>query len=229
MLTRNKINFMMMLCAVIFINSIILRGNNISAETSSLNVVKQRQHPFLFSDKSVIERAKERVKKLDWAANVYDKMKKNADKILSEAIDIPAVGGQWYHHYVCKKCGTRLEYTDKKHLCPKCKTEYTGWPYDEVIAGRKHRENMKAIETLGMVYAITEDEKYAKKAGEILLAYAERYTSFPFHDYKGGTMKRGARMLAQTLDESVSIIGVVWGYDLIYSSKSLTDADREKN
>ena len=239
MLIRSKIYFLILFFYLFLFNVRAEEKPAVSAPTASdraissaaisdANVVKQRQHPFLFADKAIIERAKERAKKFDWAGKIFEKMEKEADKILSEPTNIPSVGGQWSHHYVCKKCGTRLINKDNKHICPKCKTEYTGWPYDEVIAGHQHRENLKAVETLGLVYALTGDEKYAKKASEILLAYAERYTSFPIHDYKGGTMKRGARLFAQTLDESTSIIGTVWGYDLIYSSKSLSDADREK-
>jgi hypothetical protein len=35
-------------------------------------------------------------------------------------------------------------------------------------------------------------------------------------------------MLAQTLDEAVAVIGVAWGYDLIYNSPCLSAADKRK-
>ncbi len=189
---------------------------------------KYRNHPFLFADRASIARAKERIETEAWAKEVFDEIVRKADGILSEPIEIPPQGGQWNHHYVCKKCGTRLSYKEWKHLCPRCGKEYSGWPYDEVIAGRKHRSNLAAVETLGWAYALTGKEAYAEYARALLMMYADAYTSYPFHDYQGGTLSKGARLLAQTLDESTAIIGTIAGYDLVYASPAWTDADREK-
>lgn len=189
---------------------------------------KTREHPFLFADQAMLLKSRERVETFPWAKAIYTGLIKKADKILSEAIDIPAVGGQWSHHYVCQECGARLSHKEGKHLCPSCGKEYRGWPYDEVIAGNRHRKNLNNIETLGLAYAFSENEAYARYARDILLQYAEVYTSYPLHDYRGGTLKKGARLLAQTLGESTSIIGAAWGYDLIYSSSSIKDSEREK-
>jgi hypothetical protein len=189
---------------------------------------KERKHPFLFADRESITRAKERIATEAWAKEVFDEIVRKADGILSEPIEIPAQGGQWSHHYVCKECGTHLAFTEGKHLCPHCGKEYSGWPYNEVIAGRKHRSNLAAVETLGWAYALTGEEAYAEYAKALLIQYAEAYTSYPFHDYQGGTLPRGARLLAQTLDESTAIIGTVAGYDLVYASPAWTDADRRK-
>ena len=142
--------------------------------------------------------------------------------------DVPTIGGQWAQHYVCKECGGKLTHEAGKHLCAKCGKEYAGWPYNEVIAGRVHRANWSAVQTLGLAYALTGEEKYARGARDLLLAYADVYPSFPIHDYQGGTMRRGGRMLAQTLDESVASIPLVLGYDLVHGSPSLSDADRDR-
>ena len=174
----------------------------------------------------MFEQARDRCGRLPWAKKYLADLLDKASKSLENPVEIPAVGGQWSQHYVCKACGSRLSHEKGRHICPRCKKEYKGWPYDEVIAGNKHRAHWSAVENLGLAYTFTHDEKFAARAREILIAYADRYTSFPFHDYKGGTMKRGARVLAQTLDEAVEIIGVVWGYDLIYNSPRLSAADR---
>jgi len=189
---------------------------------------KDRKHPFLFADHASIARAKKRIATEAWAKEVFEEIVQKADAILSAPIEIPAQGGQWSHHYVCKECGTRLSFTHGKHLCPHCGKEYSGWPYDEVIAGRKHRSNLAAVETLGWAYALTGKEAYAEYAKALLTKYADAYTSYPFHDYQGGTLSKGARLLAQTLDESTVIIGTVAGYDLVYSSPAWSDAERRK-
>lgn len=189
---------------------------------------RDREHPFLFADRSSIARAQRRIETETWAKEVYDDIVRKADALLSEPVEIPPQGGQWSHHYVCKECGTRLTYSKKQHLCLSCRKEYRGWPYDEVVAGRKHRSNLAAIETLGQAYALSGKEAYAEYARDLLVKYADVYASYAFHDYQGGTLPKGARLLAQTLDESTAIIGAVWGYDLIYPSPAWTDADRKK-
>ncbi len=214
----------------------LLAGNEIlkmleesGAGTQAAPAVKTlppREHPFLFAGEETLARARERCRKQPWAAEYLSDLLEKAGRSLGKPVEIPAEGGQWSQHYVCKSCGSRLSHENGKHLCPRCGKEYTGWPYDEVIAGNRHRANWKEVENCGLAYALTHDEKFARRAREILIAYADRYTSYPFHDYKGGTMKRGARVLAQTLDEAVGIIGVAWGYDLIYNSPCMTADDR---
>ncbi len=188
--------------------------------------IPDRPHPFLFIDAAGCKMAKERADRLPWAKEHFDKIMALADKALETPLEIPDEGGQWSHHYVCKKCGAGLKYRNGKHICERCNIEYTGWPYDQVILANIHSRNWNDIERLGLAYALTGNERYAVKTRELLLAYAERYESFPIHDYQNKTSKKGARVFAQTLDESVRLIGVAWGYDLIYNSPCMSEADR---
>ena len=183
-------------------------------------------HPHVFVTTSQIERARQRATTLPWAHDIVSTLVANCDSALSAPLQIPEKAGQWSHHYVCKVCGTRLEYTNGKHICPQCHREYKGWPYDEVIAARQHTDNIDAIRDLGLVYAMTSETKYAQRARDLLVAYADRYTSFPIHDYKGGQMQKGARLFAQTLDEAFRTIPLVMGYDCVCNSSALSDADR---
>ena len=220
-ITRNKISYY----AGVLLLALSFCFSSFAAKDSNW---KDRKHPFLFADQAMIDQAKARADTYPWAKKVVEDVIKSAEKILQDPIEIPALGGQWSHHYVCKECGTKLQHKNGKHICPNCGKEYTGWPYDEVVAAMKHRKNLANVETLGLAYALTSNEDYARYARDILLKYADVYTSYPFHDYKGGKLKKGARLLAQTLDESTSIIGTAWGYDLIYTSPSLTDEQRTK-
>ena len=183
-------------------------------------------HPFLLGDKATYAAAAEKAGNRDWARQQLNRTIRDADSLLSRPLDIPAEGGQWGQYYSCRKCGAGLANRSGKHVCTRCGATYTGWPYDQVICGRTHAKNWENVRTLGLAYQFTGREPYAVEAREILLAYADKYRGYPIHDVKGKESKRGGRLFAQTLDESVHLIPLVWGYDLIHDSPALSTADR---
>ena len=188
----------------------------------------KREHPFLFADAKTIARAKARAQRYPWAKTQLDGIVRGADKIVKASLNVPDEPGQWSHHYVCKKCGARLRHSKGKHVCGKCSETYTGWPYDQVVITRVHNGNWANVRALGLAYALTGNEAYAAKAREILLAYADKYLTYPLHDKRGKLSRSAGRVFAQTLNEGVGIIGVAWGYDLIYNSPCLSADDRRK-
>jgi len=185
-----------------------------------------RQHPFLFGDRALLDRALQRAEKYEWARAVLDGILQQGEAAVEAELAIPDEGGQWGHHYVCKKCGARLRHEDGKHICQRCGAEYTGWPYDQVIVAGTHSRNWSAVQSLGLAYAFTGKEAYAEKARRILLAYADKYTTYPLHNVQNKLSSSAARVFAQTLDEACAIIGVAWGYDLIYDSPCFSPEDR---
>lgn len=186
-----------------------------------------REHPFLLGDAELFDRCKQRAEKYEWAKSQLDSILSRAEAALSAEFDVPDEPGQWSHHYVCKKCGARLKHEDGKHICVRCGEVYTGWPYDQVVVAGRHHRAYTRIRDLGLGYAFTGKEEYAQKAREYLLAYADIYTTLPIHNVRGVESNSGGRVYAQTLDESVAIIQVAWGYDLIYNSPCLSDGDRQ--
>jgi len=186
-----------------------------------------RQHPYLFVNRAEIESARKRAAKTRWAGRDLKKLLGQADASLSAPLSIPTQPGAWAHYYVCKICGVGLETSGTRHICPRCGREYTGWPYDAVVAGMKHEDNFASAETNALAYAFTGQQKYADRARQILTGYAQRYDSFPLHDYKNGHMQRGARITAQTLNEAIILVKAAWAYDLIYDSDGMTSAVRQ--
>jgi hypothetical protein len=182
--------------------------------------------PTVFVSPADLARARTRATQQPWARQFVSQLIERCDSMLTAPITVPEKAGQWGHHYVCKQCGGRLEYQAGKHECPRCHIEYKGWPYDEVIAGRQHIDNLEDIRALGAAYALTSETRYAQRARQLLIAYADRYTSLPIHDYKGGQMEKGARLFAQTLDESVHSIQMLIGYDLVRSAPVFSATDR---
>ena len=170
---------------------------------------------------------KSRMERLDWARGFFEAEKKRADDWLGKTVALPPRGGQWWHWYACKKDGARLQtVSPTEHKCTACGQIYSGWPYDDVVLDRDHGALAGALRTLGLVYQLTGDARYAAKAREILLAYAERYTSYPLHNIHGKEAIGGGRVGPQTLDESTWLIPMCQGADLIW--ETLSDQDRER-
>jgi hypothetical protein len=184
-------------------------------------------HPRLLMNASDVKALRQRIETIDWVKGLYEGEKRNAERMLTESIELPPRGGQWWHWYACKKDGGRLKtVSPTEHECPVCGTVYSGWPYDDVVLDRDHNRLARGLRSLGIVYQMTGEEKYAARGREILMAYAERYTTYPLHNIHGKDAIGGGRVGPQTLDESTWLIPMCQGADLIWST--LSDADREK-
>lgn len=173
-------------------------------------------HPCLLVSRSELPQVLERIETYDWARTVKDQIIRNADGWVDAEIDIPEQGGQWSHWYTCEKCGVRLKTkSPTEHVCPKCGKVYTGWPYDQVVITRRHNALSRAVKSLGLAYLLTDEQKYADKAAEILLGYAERYLDYPLHT-KNGPNPKGVHVNSGGLQEATWLIPMVQGFDCIY-------------
>jgi len=195
------------------------------------------EHPrLLFSRKGIAE-LKERINRYDWAKAQWEALKRRADAALNEPINLPPRGGNWWHYYACPKHGASLR-TGKQigewqweHICPVDNEVIQSDPtkperdYDGVVIMGVHSRLANLVRDLGIVYQVTGDRRYAEKAKAILLAYADRYLSYPLHDIRGKPSVGGGRVGPQTLDESTWLIPMAQGADLIW--ETLTDAERE--
>lgn len=72
-----------------------------------------------------------------------------------------------------------------------------------------------------MAYRFTNREHYAKEAAQLLIAFADRYQSWPLHDNYGKPTANGGKAYSQTLDESIWLINLAWSYDLVRGSGAL--------
>lgn len=88
-----------------------------------------------------------------------------------------------------------------------------------------HTMAVGAIANLGIGYALSGDERYAKEVRRMLLRYSELYEGWPVHGSPKFRHDK-SKWSWQRLNESIWLIQAAWGYDLIYASPSLSDADR---
>ncbi|NLF32938.1 MAG: hypothetical protein GX591_18885 [Planctomycetes bacterium] len=159
-----------------------------------------------------------------------------ADAAMAEGVRIPPEGGQHNQWYQCDDCQMGLETVDEhRHRCPKCRAVYSGYPYDNVLYKDRHYKLGYRINEAGWAYAVTGEQRYARFAADLLLAYAAVYRQWPIQSAsvgaKGaplpeGQQRRGGHILPQTLDEAMWVTWTAPAYALIRDSGVLTDDQR---
>ncbi len=180
-------------------------------------------HPRLMITDAEIPKIKARIEQTEFKSR-YASLLRNADAWVNRKVDLPARGAQWPHWYACKKDGANLKtVSPTEHKCPVCGTVYTGWPYDDVVLTGVHSGYSNAVRDLGLAYRLSGQAKYADKACEILLAYAEKYPTYPLHDKNGKAKIGGGYVGSQTLDEAMWIIPLCQGADMVWDRLSAED------
>lgn len=176
-------------------------------------------HPRLLLPEADLAAVKQRMASEPDVNAFVTELKDKYDQTLSDPVTLPDRSGQWSHWYACKTHGVRLvTESPTRHVCPVDKQVYTGYPYDDVVIANVHGNLAYAVRDCGLLYRITGDRRYAERARDIALAYADRYLSYPLHDVNGKPEVRGGRVLAQTLDESIWLTRIAHGVDQIWDA-----------
>lgn len=192
-------------------------------------------HPRLLLNEEGITKLKTRVKKPPWSEH-WKIIKTIFDARINENIELPPRGGNWAHWYICPKHGVRLN-TGKQigpwkweHICPVDNEVFKGdssnaeRDFDGVVINKIHIRNAQDVRTAGILYQVTGDNIYAKRARDILVAYTERYRKYPLHNYSAKAVAGGGHVTESTLSESYWLIPLAQGADLVWST--LTDQEQ---
>ncbi|MHA6484530.1 S-layer homology domain-containing protein [Paenibacillus sp. strain BS8-2] len=178
--------------------------------------IPTKTHPYIMTTAENLLDSKEKIESYDWASDYLEAVKRKADDWVEKTIYYPTQPAGQTFWYVCGDVTLTYDYdSPNEHLCPTDGEMYTGPQLDAGWRFTTHTMNTEAARTLGIVYALTGEEKYAEKAREILVEYSKLYPSFPVQAQYG-------KLFYQTLDEAVQMIQLVQAYDLIYPSGVLT-------
>lgn len=90
-----------------------------------------------------------------------------------------------------------------------------------------HTNAVNAIANLGIGYALSGDERYAKEVRRMLLRYADLYEGWPIHGSPNFKHDQ-SKWSWQRLGDAIWLIQAAWGYDLVHASPSLSDEDRQR-
>ena len=155
-----------------------------------------------------------------------DRLKEGVKEILEEPIIVPKTGiGNWQLYYYCPKCSVFLTFDrhdPHHHRCPSCGEVFSGEPYDSTWWGLINSRNYTAAFQMGLIYLVTQEAEYAKKAIVIMTEYAKYYKDYEVHGNipYNGPGKSGA----QTLDEANFLRSFAMAYDLL--SDAMTEEER---
>ena len=200
------------------------------AQTNSLP-----PHPRLLLNAEGIAALKLRIAVAPWAATSWKELKARADKDLDKPIVLPPRGGNWSHNYVCPEHGARLKQSRQigpwqwEHICPVGNHVLRGDPtkatldFDGNAIAGIHASYAREVIDDGLIYQVTGERRYAAHAREILLAYADRYLTYPVHDNQGRPDGRGGHVASQSLTEASWLIEVTQGADLVWDTLSEPD------
>lgn len=151
-----------------------------------------------------IEKLRKRAAADAWNS-VIKGLKESVDKFWKRSVRVPDTGiGNWTLYYYCPDCSVELIFDEEsqgKHRCPVCSRIFSGEPYDGAWWGFMHMENYNGAYHLGILYLLTGEAAYGRKAVEILKEYARYYEGYEIH----GTIPYNGpgKACAQTLDEAV--------------------------
>jgi hypothetical protein len=172
-------------------------------------------HPLLLLRREEVPQVRAAAERVPRLGKALRDLLSNAEAWLTRALDFPDRGGQWWHWYTCKKCGSPLKTeSPTRHVCPACGAVYSGWPYDDVVLAGRHSALAGGARDLALAYLLTGKQAYARRAAEILLGYAARYEQYPLHDIHGQPTG-GGRVGPQTLDEATWLIPIVQAFDAV--------------
>lgn len=185
------------------------------------------RHPVVFYSAAEIEKIKELLKDpKTYQGQQYGGYKAKANQWVDKKIEIDPEGSGNQYYAVggyCAKCGALLARGEHKrgadgtwtHACLKCKNVHRGEVYDGYWRGKRNHATGRALPWLGLAYAFSGDERYARKAREILLGFAAYYPNWSC----------GVEL---TLRETYWFIKVAQGYDLVYDSPCFSAKDHQR-
>jgi hypothetical protein len=159
---------------------------------------------------------------------IIDKLVKDNDVVLNSKTLVPPDNrATWNLFYYCPHHGVRLvwdRYNASKHKCPVDDVEFSGEPYDGAWWRWLNELNAKACYELGLLWQLTQEERYLSKVKDILLQYAIKY---PHYEVHGDIPYNGpGKANAQTLCEANFHLNLSRGYDFIRDD--IFDFERQK-
>lgn len=182
-------------------------------------------HPRVLVTESRLEFLRNDIKTNAVRRAIYEKdVKANADRWLNRAIVIPEVSVGWTDFR--GPDGVLLEIPKDQKFDPNVPSRSLsmGKSYlnEKILVARRCFEHLWltfAVRDLGLAYAMSQRREYADKAAEILLKYTDAYPHFIAESNVFGINNN-------SLGDSMELIPMAQGYDLIYNSGALSDEQK---
>lgn len=180
-------------------NSIAFNEASVVAPKVYTKPRQAKGNPCTLWDSEDIAQFKEMLKTSPQFKSQYEALKAKADARMTKPFNIPKARKD--------KDGNWIHISDREY-------------------GARHNALSLDISNLGMVYALSGEEKYAEFAKDLMLAYQKEYKNYGI-----GARPRfnhdPSKVFDQRLSDATWLIQVVRGYDLIYNSPCISKEDRK--
>ena len=221
------------------------KGNVLAASLAILSVTQPAVSPPDGDYLSITSQRLEAVRKYgkegpDSMRRIYEGIIDVADHIVADHLLVPEQEAEWIGNYVCDGIGDGNDDPNDGdgaplifdplrpgvYLCSIDGRRYQGQRYESGWYGYFHYETASRLRALGLAYALEPRRDYAALAREMLLAYADRYNSWPLDDYQGLLSVRAARIMTETLGEANWLLYALIGYDFTRRDPVYSPNDR---
>lgn len=246
-MTRSLLVFLSLVSTLLFSSPVLPPVGTLCPEPGGPAPLPER-HPCLLLTAEGVARLRAEITTVPWKKQSWERLKADADKFLDQTVELPPRAGRWEHAYVDSVSGQPLQRGDQigdwqwEHLNPVTHQKYRGQPapktgnytrsgyksrdYDGMVLGFVHNTWAAGVVECGLAYQLTQDRRYAAKAREILLAYAQLYPGLPAVNLSGKpTEKNYGKVQIESLGEAVWLVALAQGADLIWPT--LPAADRQ--
>ena len=82
----------------------------------------------------------------------------------------------------------------------------------------RHKKNYQLMFDAGVIFQISEEQKYADAVADILLQYADLYPRLPLHPKRKTKSQNPGKLFWQSLNEAVWLVYTIQAYDLVYNA-----------
>jgi hypothetical protein len=195
-------------------------------------------HPRLLVNAAQIAQVRKDIKDTaGWKYRSWLLLKQEADRYLTEPLEIPRRGGNWEQYYIGPSGYglTRGEQIDDwrwEHIDTVSGAILTGdsahikKDYDGVVIAAIHNRWAIGALQLGLAYQISQNKEYARKAKAILMAYADLYPTLPARNKLNDTSHQGTgtgKIHVQNVNEAVWLLDMAQAADLVWDVLSKKD------
>ena len=84
----------------------------------------------------------------------------------------------------------------------------------------RHKKNYQLMYNAGIIYQISQDDKYANYVRDMLLEYAKLYPTLGLHPKRKMDSQNPGKFFWQSLNEAMWLVYTIQAYDLIHDSLS---------
>lgn len=180
--------------------------------------------PHLYADSQDIARIRKNLAQYDWYRKAFENIQQACDAMLKKGFSVPDTCGFVFYNS-CKSDNTPLifdPFDRENHICPTCGMNYKDQPIQRAWECSYHQWLAQMSINLGISYAITGDESYARAIRRILMDYVRYYPGYENNDNELGTTK----LFQSTYIESVWVSYLTCAFDLANSASCFSEEER---